>query len=51
MYNDILKRLNSGESADDIAKELIDTLNKANADYTEAKAAKAIAAKEKKAKK
>lgn len=33
MYNDILKRLNAGESADAIAKELIDTLNKANAEY------------------
>lgn len=44
MYNDILKRLNNGESADAIAKELIDTLNKANAEYAAAQAEKAKSA-------
>lgn len=44
MYNNILKRLNNGESADAIAKELIDTLNKANAEYAAAQAEKAKSA-------
>lgn len=37
--NDILARLQAGETADAIAQELVDALNKANAQYAEEQAA------------
>lgn len=36
-YEDILARLRNGEDAEVIAKEMVDTLNKANRDFTDEK--------------
>jgi tRNA U34 5-carboxymethylaminomethyl modifying enzyme MnmG/GidA len=42
--NDILARLQAGESADAIAQEMVDALNAANAQYAEEKAANDVRA-------